>query len=66
MSRTIDFNKHKESREAQIVQEVVCLSCLHRWIAVRNAKIMLKELQCQKCEKIGNVIATGQQIEVKE
>lgn len=66
MGETINFSEYKENNEPHIVQEVVCLACLHRWIAVRNEKTLLKQLQCPKCKKGGNVIATGQELEVDE
>lgn len=43
------------------VSEVICLKCLHRWIAVYPSRTLLKELECQ-CGKIGFVIKTGQTI----
>lgn len=43
------------------VSEVICLKCLHRWIAVYLSKTLLKELQC-KCGAVGYVIKTGQTI----
>ena len=66
MGEMIDFTKYKENNEPHIVQEVVCLACLHRWIAVRNEKTLLKELQCPYCKTVGSIIATGQQLEVDE
>ena len=45
------------------VQEVVCLKCLHRWIAVYPQQTQLKDLQCPNCGEQGFVIATGQEIE---
>lgn len=43
------------------VSEVICLKCLHRWIAVYPSQTLLKELECQ-CGEIGFVIKTGQTI----
>ena len=43
------------------VCEVICLKCLHRWIAVYPSKTLLKELECP-CGEIGFVIKTGQTI----
>lgn len=41
------------------VSEVICLSCLLRWIAVYPENVALKDLKC-KCGKVGYVIKTGQ------
>ena len=46
------------------VSEVICLKCLHRWIAVYPTETLLKSLECQ-CGQIGYVIKTGQTIEQK-
>lgn len=43
------------------VSEVICLKCLHRWIAVYPSQTLLKELECP-CGEIGYVIKTGQTI----
>ena len=59
----IDFDKYKEENTPHVVQEVICLSCLHRWIAVIPQGTLLKDLECPKCNKSGYVIATGQEID---
>lgn len=41
------------------VSEVICLKCLHRWIAVYPQETLLKQLEC-KCGEVGFVIKTGQ------
>ena len=43
------------------VSEVICLKCLHRWIAVYPSQTLLKQLECP-CGEIGFVIKTGQTI----
>lgn len=48
------------------VEEVVCLKCLHRWVAVYNSKTLLKDLECPNCGNDGFIIATGQSIEAME
>ena len=63
MSEVKDFNDYKDEHTPHIVQEVVCLSCLKRWIAVRPQGTLLKDLVCPKCEKSGYTIATGQEID---
>lgn len=66
------FTDYKEENTPHIVQEVVCLKCLHRWIAVRPKGTLLKDLKCANvsylCGVTGFVIATGQEItsEVEE
>lgn len=61
----MDFQSYKEEHTPHIVQEVVCLKCLFRWIAVRPQTTWLKELEC-KCGNKGYVIATGQELEAEE
>lgn len=43
------------------VSEVICLKCLHRWVAVYPETTFLKQLECP-CGEIGYVIKTGQTI----
>lgn len=59
----MDFLKYKEEHTPHIVQEVVCLKCLHRVISVRPKGAFLKNLVCANCGEVGYVIATGQEIE---
>lgn len=56
MEISIDENKpHK-------VSEVICVKCLHRWIAVRPVGTHLSDLECPNCGP-GYVIETGEIIE---
>ena len=59
MGQIVDICEH----EPHLVSEVICLKCLHRWIAVYPEKTLLKQLECGKCGEIGCVIKTGQEIE---
>lgn len=43
------------------VSEVVCLKCLHRWIAVRPVGTKLKQLECPECGGF-YAIETGEEI----
>ena len=52
-----------ESNMPHKVSEVVCLHCMHRWIAVRPEKTLLKELECPKCGLFCFAIETGETIE---
>ena len=63
MAKVIDFNEHKEEHTAHIVKEVMCVKCLHRWIAVIPSGVLLKDLECPQCicNKVGYVIETGQE-----
>jgi hypothetical protein len=45
-----------------LVQEVICVKCFHRYLAVYPVGTWLKELECETCGK-GFIIATGQEIE---
>ena len=53
------------SIEPHKVSEVICVKCFERWLAVRNVKTKLQELECIKCGR-GFVIETGEIIEEKE
>jgi len=46
--------------------EVICVKCYKRWIATRPVNVLLKELECPNCEKIGYVIETGEIIDEEE
>lgn len=50
-------------REPHMVSEVVCLKCLHRWIAVYPERTLLKQIECGRCGGVGFVIKTGQELE---
>lgn len=56
MVQEIDINENKPHK----VSEVICLSCLNRWIAVRPVGTKLKELECPYCHTQGFVIETGE------
>lgn len=58
----VDINENVPHK----VSEVVCLNCLHRWLAVRAIKVQLKDLQCPKCGQQGYVIETGEEIDKEE
>lgn len=60
----ISFDKakqHTTCNKPHNVAEVICLKCLHRWIAVYPTETLLKELECP-CGEIGYVIKTGQEV----
>ena len=44
------------------VAELICLSCMERWIGVYRQDTLLKDLKC-KCGAKGFIIKTGQTIE---
>lgn len=44
------------------VSKVVCLKCLHMWIAVRPDSVFLKDLECPNCAEQGFTIETGEEI----
>ena len=46
------------------VSEVICVKCGHRWICVRPAQTLLKDLECPNCGR-GFVIETGEVCEEK-
>lgn len=59
-----DDSRHREKIPHE-VSEVICLKCLHRWIAVYPEETQLKHLEC-KCGEVGYVIKTGQTLDVLE
>ena len=61
MMKVLNIQDYKDENTPHIVQEVVCLSCLRRWIAVRPKGSLLKDLECV-CGNVGYVIATGQEL----
>ena len=44
------------------VSEVICVDCKYRWLSVRPASTLLKELECPQCRLQGYVIETGEQL----
>lgn len=56
MAQEIDINANVPHK----VSEVVCLSCLKRWISVRPVGTRLTELECPCCHKQGFAIETGE------
>ncbi len=62
MGNVVDMYEYKP----HVVSEVVCLKCLHRWIAVRPETVWLKELECPNCHAVGYTIMTGQEIQKEE
>ena len=53
--KVVDINKNVPHK----VSEVLCVRCHKRWISVRPAEVLLKELECKSCGK-GYVIETGE------
>ncbi len=51
-----------ESSLSYKASEVVCLKCLHRWLAVRPEDALLKNLECPNCGKQGFTIETGEEL----
>lgn len=52
-------------KEPHVVQEVICVKCCTRWIAVAPKTLLLKNYECNNCGK-GYVIKTGQEINNNE
>ena len=53
-----------EAKMPHKVSEVICVRCGRRWIDVRPAGLLLKQLECPSGH-IGFVIETGEEIEEK-
>lgn len=56
MGEVLDINANKPHRYS----EVICVGCGKRWIAVRPATELLKDIVCENCGA-GKVIETGEQ-----
>lgn len=52
---------HFEDYLPHEVSEVICLKCLHRWVAVYPETTLLKQLE-YPCGEVGYVIKTGQTV----
>ena len=59
MNKIINF----EDNLPHLVQEVICLKCLHRCISVRPEGTLLKKLECPCCGQTGYTIATGEEVD---
>lgn len=59
----IEFKPYTKDKTPHKVSEVVCLKCLHRWIAVRAIEVPLADLECPNCAEQGFTIETGEQYE---
>lgn len=55
----IDINENAPHK----VSEVICIDCKYRWIAVRPAVTLLKDMECPHCHSQGYVIETGETID---
>lgn len=53
-----------EANQPHRVSEVICVKCGRRWISVRPATCLLKDIECPDCGA-GFVIETGQDLEAK-
>ena len=53
----------EEELTPYLVGELMCVSCLHRWIDVHPESVWLKDLECPHCGKKGFLISTGQIID---
>jgi len=56
----------KEFPVPHTVSELICINCKKRWIAARPEIVLLKEIECPKCNKQGYAIETGQNIKEEE
>lgn len=57
MNNVIDI----QERFPHVVQEVICVKCGERWIAVAPENLLLKNYECKNCVT-GYVIKTGQNL----
>ena len=49
-----------------MLSEVICVKCCKRWISVRPAGTLLKDLECPQCGCSGNVIETGENLDINQ
>lgn len=57
---TIKDGKMIEFPVVHKTSEVICVHCGKRWIAVRPAGTLLRDLECPDCTNQGYVIETGE------
>ena len=65
MSKIIKITEAKEKcaeKEPHCVSEMICINCKERGYHVYHQETLLKDLECDKCKKIGYLIMTGQEI----
>lgn len=60
-SNIIDFDKDEPHR----VSEVICIGCVHRWLAVRPTSAILRQIICPGCGEPETTIETGQPLELQ-
>ena len=58
-SKIINFEDAFLETVPHVVSEVMCVRCLHRWLALRPDSVLLKDLECPNCGP-GAVIETGE------
>jgi len=52
-----------EDKQIYAVTEVICVKCGSRFICGRPFELLLKNLECDKCGKMGFIIETGEDME---
>lgn len=57
-----DMQAYRDNKKPHEVAEMICLSCLKRFVSVFPVSVLLKDLECPKCSKKGFIIKTGQNI----
>lgn len=61
-SEVIYLDSYRDSKLPHVLSEVICIKCRSRWIAVRPANTLLKDIECNNCGP-GFVIETGQNLD---
>jgi hypothetical protein len=49
-----------------LVSELICVRCGGRWVSARPSMVLLRNLTCPVCNRVGFVIETGQQMDKAE
>lgn len=56
MGKIVNIEENMPHRSS----EVICLRCMHRYVAVWPDATPLKNLECPNCERVGFIITTGE------
>lgn len=64
--QVVDLSSYKDEisqNEPHEVSELICVSCMYRYLGVYHHKALLKDMKCPNCHKLGGIIKTGQTLE---
>ena len=61
--KIVDLQQFREEEQPHRTGELICVACHHRGIHVWPTAVLLKNLECGICGKIGTMISTGQPVD---